>query len=355
MAQEDKGVWRPAQSTTEAEAAAVRKCRRLDLGCVADRLPTPDMPDAGDAVMMRTLSRAERQHVLPASSFHFAVISARRARTKIGRQDIARVQKSLCDHYASPIWYVDEASLNAYKELGVEAVVGGTITEARNAALVFAESHGQVCVQVSDDISGWTFLPVEEQSTDKQQNNERVKSVAIDVSPLEAARYLVAKMRGSSLEPKPRLGGLYPCKNGTWALENAPFGAWDFIIGDFFVVDVAPAKTDQHMPLRFDHAMTLKCDFDFTLQNLVRFGSVCRCNRLLINAKHDQAGGASNVRDPRKEEEKFNAELLSAKWGALVRVRKTGKNIDIVKTAHGRRNLAEGPKPLTEGDEGGDA
>jgi len=39
-----------------------------------------------------------------------------------------------------PTWYVDEGSLEAYRALGLTAIVGGKLTPARNLALDHARA-----------------------------------------------------------------------------------------------------------------------------------------------------------------------------------------------------------------------
>ena len=109
-----------------------------------------------------------------------------------------------------PTWYVDEASLKDYKALGLIAVVGGKLTPARNMALKVANSKGQVCVQVSDDISKWQYFNVVKQDFRGEKDFTKANAALAGtkphvISPLAAAQFVLAKMR--SLPSKPKLGG----------------------------------------------------------------------------------------------------------------------------------------------------
>ena len=76
-----------------------------------------------------------------------------------------------------------------------------------------------------------------------------------------------------------------------------------FVVGDFVVVQ--PSSQ-----LRWDEAMTLKEDYDFTCQHIYEFGRVARCNRLLILAEHYvNAGGAVAIRNSKREAQNINRSL----------------------------------------------
>jgi len=92
-----------------------------------------------------------------------------------------------------------------------------------------------------------------------------------------------------------------------------------FILGDFFVVDKSS--------IRFDEEMTLKEDYDFTAQHIYKHGSVIRCNRMVITAKHQtNAGGACSTRDKKGLEEQRNIAILFRKWPRAFRAHPKRKN-----------------------------
>merc|ERR1712190_335433 len=120
-----------------------------------------------------------------------------------------------------PVWYVDAASVEDYCRLGLNAIVGGKLTPARNMALDDAKKKGKVCVQVSDDISKWTYYDIAKQDfrgeTDfKKANNALLGATKHTVSPLAAAQFMLAKMRAS--EKKPMLAGVFPTANAAMTL-----------------------------------------------------------------------------------------------------------------------------------------
>ncbi|CAK0861437.1 unnamed protein product [Prorocentrum cordatum] len=223
---------------------------------VSQRVP----PGADKAFLNGCLSAAERKHVLDAKGFHFAVISARRATSDDGQHGIMLVEGYCHGAGIKPTWYVDKESLDDYKKLGLDAVVGGKLTPARNMALDTAKRRGQVCVQISDDISKWEYFDVEKQDFSGQADFSKMNAAVrgskrLYISPLAAAQFILAKMRSSPL--KPQLGGVFPTLNAAMSLGNEEYSTHHFILGDFFVAE--PTS-----PCRFDTSMTLKEDYDYS-------------------------------------------------------------------------------------------
>merc|ERR1712048_1021764 len=125
------------------------------------------------------------------------------------------------------------------------------------------------------------------------------------VSPVAAARFILAKMRAHP--EKPQLGGVLPHQNMGQALMLPPVSHYHFILGDFFVVDKSPC--------RFDTRMTLKEDYDLTAAHLKTHGAVLRCNHLMVWAKPEtNAGGACSTRDSQGERERENIKILQEKY-----------------------------------------
>lgn len=263
-----------------------------------------------DARLFKVLSPAERRHLVAKEKFHFAVVSARRATSVNGIADIFTVQTQLLQAGVTPTWYVDEASVKDYQKLGLKAVVGGKLTAARNKALRDANKAGKVCVQVSDDISAWEYRDGK-QATVREfdaMNKAWAAATRIIVSPVAAARFMLAKMRGAEGALKPKLGGVYMLGSCSAAMCGDVFQRQHFILGDFFVVDTGSK-------VLFDEEMTLKEDYDFSCAHIKKFGSVMRCNRMTLNVKHyDNAGGACSNRDKKGLEEKRNIAILCRKW-----------------------------------------
>lgn len=265
---------------------------------------------------------AQEKRCLPESAddFYFAVVSARRATDEKGLSNICSVQASLVASGADPTWYVDAASLQAYKALGLKAKVGGKLVPARNMALRDAARAGKPCVQVSDDISGWDYYVGEMAKcepgsrVDLSAGNEAARNADhLKISPVAAARFLLAKMRaaqesaGGGRNAGPHLGGVFPLGNAGQAFTRQAVTTDQFILGDFFVADSSP--------VRFEPRMSLKEDYDFTCEHLAKHGQVLRCNRLFIRAIHEtNAGGAVSERDDAGDREREMIKILKEKW-----------------------------------------
>tara|TARA_R110000803_G_C11962723_1_gene318891 strand:+ start:669 stop:1412 length:744 start_codon:yes stop_codon:yes gene_type:complete len=66
--------------------------------------------------------------------------------------------------------------------------------------------------------------------------------------------------------------------------------------------------------LRYDEDLPLKEDYDFTLQNIKKFGGCLRVNFANYDVKQsEQEGGCANMRSLKKEKQQFYA--LQKKWG----------------------------------------
>ena len=233
--------------------------------------------------LLSLLSNDEKEHLLPPDAMHFAVISAFRASSACGQRDCMRVQRSLELQGIKPKWYVDAGSIDAYRALGLDAVVGGKLQPARNMALDDASRLGKPCVQMADDLTGMRYmmehlccilpgvkfcifhpakygllkgLPFfkvmfvaqtatvfaiqlrqgnvyKTYSTDAECNNAWKEMNVIQSSFLGAAQFIWAKMRAHG----PKLGGTYCATGQSRCLRSDPFTYKHFIMGDFFVVD----------------------------------------------------------------------------------------------------------------------
>lgn len=286
------------------------------------KLAREQVPLDSDESFFKLLTRAERAKLADKDDFHFCIVSARRAQCIDGARDIAVVQHAFLSAGVTPTWYVDADSLAAYRALGLKAVVGGKLTPARNLALSDAKRQKKVCVQCSDDISLWEYHEGQpaKSRTDAAMNAAHEAATRYIISPVAAARFILAKMRGAPDKSKPQLGGAYvlgTCSR-TWAGDA--FGRKHFILGDFFVADLGS-------DIRFDERLTLKEDYDFVAQHIHAHGSVMRCNRLTFTAKHySNSGGAVDNRDPAGLKEQQNMAILFEKWPNAIFPHKTRKN-----------------------------
>jgi len=267
-----------------------------------------------DREFFKILSAQERKCLASAEEFHFCIVSARRATSIQGVQDIFMVESQFKEAGVTPTWYVDEASLKEYRSLGLKAVVGGKLTVARNKALRDACKMGKVCVQASDDISAWEYRHGKRarERTDDAVNKACAAAQRFILSPVAAARFILAKMRAAPGDRKPQLGGVYMLGSCSRTFAGEEFARHHFILGDFFVVDKSS--------VRFDEAMTLKEDYDFTCAHIKAHGSVMRCQRMTLSVKHySNAGGAVDERDRKGAKERYNIAILNEKWPGCFR------------------------------------
>merc|ERR1712232_1126346 len=288
-----------------------------------------------DDRLFQVLSPTERKHLVAKDKFHLAVVSARRATSVSGIADIFTVQMQLLEAGVTPTWYVDEDSLKDYQKLGLKAVVGGKLTAARNKALRDANKAGKICVQVSDDISAWEYRDgkVAKKREFNAMNKAWASAKRIIVSPVAAARFILAKMRGAEGPRKPKLGGVYMIGSCSRAMVGDMVQRQHFILGDFFVVDVGST-------IRFDESMSLKEDYDFSCAHIKKYGSNLRCNRMTLNVKHySNSGGACSNRDKKGREERRDIAILNRKWPKVFTPNWKRKGEVIMRW---KRDLAEG-------------
>jgi len=303
-----------------------------------------------DDALFKVLSPKERRFLPPASDLYVAIVSARRASQPQGLRDIAVVQSSFISVGVEPTWYVDEPSLGDYKKLGLKAVVGGKLTAARNMALKDAAARGKACVQVSDDISRWEYRhgPRATEKGDDASNAAHEAAERYILSPVGAARFMLAKLRALAADAKdrksPQLAGVYPLGSCSRAFGHHEEGRNHFILGDFFVVDKSP--------VRFDQEMTLKEDYDITCAHIAQHGSVLRLNRMTIVAKHaTNPGGAVAQRDKKGTEEERNIGILMRKWPKSFRRNPTRKHEVIMRWPGAAKQEEEAKGKVEECDD----
>jgi hypothetical protein len=189
-------------------------------------------------------------------------------------------------------WYVGADEFDDYARFAeghsVEAV-GGLIA-SRNAALEYAFQLGQPCLQLSDDLTKLQMIEASGQTAECSLRR------AIDTMSNALA------MTGA------KLAGVAPTSNAFFGKRAInPRG---FCVGDMILV--------QPTDLRFDTALRLKEDYDYTAQHLERYGKVARVDWLLASFTHStNPGGAVAYRTPEVEQEAIA--ILKAKWPAAIR------------------------------------
>jgi len=185
--------------------------------------------------------------------------------------------------------YKDNGCLNVYET--------GNLMQSRNYALDHAFKNKKICVQLSDDIKKVVV----------NKNFGEPKKVELDLAIDE----IVSKFNNVK---GVKLLGVPPTDNFFFA--NKLVSVNTFCIGDMLFVKPSD--------IRFDTQLTLKEDYDFTLQHKQR-ADVIRYQKYLFTFEHySNKGGAVDVRDD-KEEQK-NIMILKSKWGDKVRLNPKRKN-----------------------------
>lgn len=216
--------------------------------------------------------------------YHVAVISARRA------ANVPAMQEQV----GPAAWYVPDADVSEYEAQGAATVVGcgayGNLSASRNAALQDAFALNKPCVQTDDDLT----------------KLERVFSPAHS-KPIKFHRAVTLMIDRLQQTPY-KLGSVAPTTNRFFYTK--PVSTRVFCIASLCVV----------LPddIRFDEAIPLKEDYDFTLQHVAQHGGVVRSNDILASYKHyKNAGGAVGYRSDKTEQTAIA--ILQRKWGNAVR------------------------------------
>lgn len=192
-------------------------------------------------------------------------------------------------------WIVAEGEAELYRRAGAEDVVeGGTLCESRNLAIEMAFDAGKDCLQLSDDCTGYAWAT----GTDRK-----------DAHPISLRRVMVELYRAAA-SVGAYLAGAMPTANPFYAAPGK-VQTRHFIVGDTMLIR-------QGTPLRFDTALRLKEDYDYTAQHLAKHGRVARVGSLLAGYRHgSNPGGAVAYRDPHKEQEAIA--YLKRKWPGVIR------------------------------------
>lgn len=291
-----------------------------------------------DRWLFAQLEQHEKRCLPEAKELHFAVISARRASDPQGLKRIVNVEGQIKKGGATSTWYVDRESKKQYQSLGLKTVVGGKLIPARNKALKAARRMKKACVQISDDIMHWDYRCTKEGKRPVKRdmfrgNRTAKRATHLRVSPVAAARFLLAKLRA---HPTAQLAGVFPCSNTGQACGGPRTTFESFILGDFFVVNRSTCK--------FETQMSLKEDYDFTCEHLARHGAVIRCNRMFIDAVHEtNVGGACTVRDAQGRRERQNIKVLQRKWPGVFYTNKRRGDGQVVMRWHSKKARAARP------------
>lgn len=225
-----------------------------------------------------------------------------------GRADKLPFNKKQKENY---IFCVKAGEGNLYKSNGCKEVYEtGKLIESRNFALDHAFSSGKICVQLSDDIKSC--------KTNKSITDE----VEIDLD--FAINDLVNKFQ----KVPTKLMGIPPTSNAFFAKNLISKNT--FCIGDLLFI--------KPNPLRFDINLTLKEDYDYTLQHLEKYGATFRYQRYLFMFSHyTNRGGAVDIRND--EEEIKNIKYLFRKWQDRIKLNKKRKNEIFISWKKNKNNI----------------
>ena len=201
----------------------------------------------------------------------------------------------------SYIFCVKDGEKEQYEDSGCKQVYEtGKLIPSRNFALDHAFEKNNICVQLSDDIKDVKTNP---------------KSESVDlVDVVEEIADKFKKTVGVYLL------GIPPTDNPFFA--KAIVSKNTFCIGDLFF--------SKPNPLRFDEKLTLKEDYDYTLQHCKEYGIVLRYQKYLFTFAHyKNQGGVVSYRND--EEEQNNIRHLKLKWGLAIKDNPKRKNEILLK------------------------
>jgi hypothetical protein len=186
-----------------------------------------------------------------------------------------------------------------YKKNGCKNVYEtGTLIQSRNAALDMAFKENKICVQLSDDLKKVTT----------NKNFEDKKQIELDIV-IEKMVSVFNKIENVYLM------GIPPTSNDFFAKNKISKNT--FCIGDMLFI--------KPNSLRFDTSLTLKEDYDYTLQHIKKYGNVFRYQKYLFEFEHyKNKGGAVDYRT--EKEEQKNIKILFNKWGDKIRLNTKRKN-----------------------------
>jgi len=208
--------------------------------------------------------------------------------------------------YQECTWYVGHGEKQQYREYNpnnqcYQIKESGKLIQSRNQAILDAFNQKKDCVLIDDDLIEIKFKILEHDQTADI-------SLQTAITFIQNALYLQTQIHLAGIAPTPNLF-YYP---------NRPFDTDKFLISAMLYIRL-PADYHEHnntFPC-FDKNMTLKEDYDYTLQHIQRYGGALRCNQILAKFKHyGNYGGVVDYRTP--EEEQRNITYLKQKWGTTI-------------------------------------
>lgn len=173
-------------------------------------------------------------------------------------------------------------------------VVGGKLIESRNAIIDDAKYFNKnYAVIIEDDLQRLDL------ALDKK-NKIRV----------EIPQVIDMMVDYLDENPDVYMTGVAPTPNAFFYNPDEPISHKKFCVGSFLVIR---SNTD----LRFDPNLTLKEDYDYTLQHIFKYGKIARFNNILASFSHySNKGGVVGYRNNRREQ--YNINYLKKKWGTEI-------------------------------------
>lgn len=199
---------------------------------------------------------------------------------------------------ANYIFCVKNGEGQKYRDAACAKVYeSGKLIESRNFALEHAFERGLMCIQLSDDLK----------SVHHNKNFGQKKIVPTDYAISDIASKF-SSIKGI------KLLGIPPTNNDFFAKHLVSKNS--FCIGDALFI--------KPNPLRFDGQLTLKEDYDYTLQHIQKYGTL-RYQKYLFQFDHyTNSGGAVDIRNSKEEER--NIRILIGKWGDKIKLNSKRKN-----------------------------
>lgn len=204
------------------------------------------------------------------------------------------------------VW-VAESEADSYREanIGADIVavpdhIQGNVCRIRNYILdeCFARGDDAVCI-LDDD-----FYGLYEWSDKSLTGRAIMRKLPADYIPFLLEKYtLICQEFGY------KHWGVNPAFSQRLAQGTCPIGSLQYI--------GAPFSVHLNNPIRYDERLSLKEDFDMTLQHIQKYGGCLRINWLVYKNKMSvQIGGCATYRNLDREKQQFS--LLQEKWGTKI-------------------------------------
>jgi len=206
---------------------------------------------------------------------------------KVGTENVVFFVKDQTDK--------DNYILNGAKKV----IISGSLMDSRNASLDYCFAKDKICVQLSDDLEK---IMTNDFTGKRTYNYVKV----VDVLDSVIINFFNSKYY---------FAGFPPTNNPFFSLKETEINK--FIVGDFIII-----KPNQ---LKFDNALSLKEDYDYTLQHIKHLGGCIRYGGFLNSFKHYlNKGGAVDYRTVELEQKTIKQ--LQNKWGECIRLNPKREN-----------------------------